>query len=130
MLDTTTEHPYAAGVIRFTPDDGPQWHVNSSHIPRGFDTSIPPEILSNGTLRAQLLTSMPVAYATASGDETFTARRLIAGISGAVSHCNISISSRLFPGRIIQLDDPAEYALVAGEFSNLWLYLQRVPPLT
>ncbi|GAA4707498.1 hypothetical protein APR04_003810 [Promicromonospora umidemergens] len=130
MLDTTPEHPYAAGVIRF-PATGPEWYANSSHITRGFDTSIPPEIVSSGRLYVRLLTSMPVSFATASPDETFAERGITVGISGAVSGCNIGLS---VPGhrdgpvrRRLQLDDPDEYALVASDLANLWLYLARVP---
>jgi hypothetical protein len=134
MLDTTAEHPYAAGIIRF-PATGPEWYSNSSHITRGFDTSIPPEILSNGRLHVKLITSMPVAYATASPDETLAERGIMLGISSGVGDCNIGMSAPSLMDasgllrRRIQLDDPDEYELVAGEFCNGWLFIERVPPV-
>jgi hypothetical protein len=130
MLDTTPEHPYAAGIIRF-PATGPEWYSNSSHITRGFDTSIPPEILTGGRLRVQLITSMPVEFATADPDETFAERGLLPGISSGVGDCNIGIGLNIGIGqwRRLRLDKPEEYALAAGDFANLWLYVKRVPPV-
>lgn len=132
MLDTTTTHPYAAGIIRF-PATGPEWYFNSSHVTRGFDTSIPPQILPSGRLHIELITSMPVAYAASTQDETFAERGIVVGISSGVGDCNLGMSA---PGlrdglvrRRLQLDDPDEYALIAGDFSNVWLYIARVPPV-
>lgn len=134
MLDTTPEHPYAAGIIRFTTT-GPQWYFNEHHITRGFDTSIPPEIMPGGRLHVELITSMPVEYATASPDETLAERGIMLGASSGVGDCNIGFSA---PGhmdasgllrRRLRLDVAAEYALIAGDFCNAWLYVKRVPPI-
>lgn len=131
MLDTTPEHPYAAGIIRF-PATGPEWYFNDSHITRGFDTSIAPEILSGGRLHVKLITSMPVAYAAATPDETFAERRITVGISSGVGDCNLGMSApglnNGLVGRRLRLDKPEEYALVAGDFANIWLFIKRVPP--
>lgn len=106
----------AGGCIRLYPS-GPQWHVNTMHALIGFsgEPYINPV---NGWLSIELAPPhLPVLAAYVLPDETLVNRRIMAGVSGGVSACNVLLSDS--SGRL-DLRNPADYAKVAGEGANLW----------
>jgi hypothetical protein len=120
VTNTTT----GGGCIRLYTT-GPEWHINSHHVTVDFDTSAPPEITAAGDLWVPLTQNLPVVAAIASADETLTERGITAGISGGVSGCTIRLY-KVGVGRL-RLNQAEHYALAAGENSNLWLMIVRIP---
>lgn len=115
---------FAGGCIRFT-DTGPEWHINTRHTTVGFDTTVPPQITSEGDLYATMTETLDVVAAIASPDETLAEKGVWAGVSGGVGHCKIRLRKYGLPTPL-DLNDPDHYASVRGEWSNLWLFVLRV----
>lgn len=101
---------------------GPEWHVDADHHTVGIDPTVPPDIDASGFLVFHTLDHNPIIAGTVASDETLTAR----GISGGISNGTFLIRIRLYSsklGRPLDLNTPADWALVAGSFCNLWVTL-------
>lgn len=101
---------------------GPQWHVDSDHHTLGIDPAVDPEIDASGFLVFHTLVFNPIVSGTVASDETLTAR----GISGGISNGTHLIRVRLYSSKLerpLDLNNPADWALVAGQFCNLWITL-------
>lgn len=111
------------GCIRFT-ETGPKWHINSSHVTVGFDTSQDPTIDSTGRLHVVMTDTRPVVTTTAAADETLTARGIRAGGSGGVSALTIQFWKSGIngaDGTPLNLNNATHYDRISDEFANVWL---------
>jgi hypothetical protein len=113
------------GCIRFY-NAGPEWHINTAHSTVGFKTSEQPVIEPDGDLTVTINgPTKPVVALMAVPDETLTTKGITAGGSGGVGHVTIRFFHHGL-GRQLNLADPADYKLIRGEYSNLWLAVVRL----
>jgi hypothetical protein len=126
------------GCMRLYPANhatpGPRWHVDEDHHTVGIDSTpgLAPEDggphvdPDSGYIHFNMLTKNPIIAATVAMDESLTAK----GISGGVSNGTFLIRIRLYKVGVGPLDlrRADHWALVAGNFCNLWItLLQDVP---
>jgi hypothetical protein len=119
------------GCMRLYPAShetpGPRWHVDEDHHTVGIDPNVAPFIdPASGYIHFYMLEKNPIIAATVAMDESLTAK----GISGGVSNGTFLIRIRLYKVGVGPLDlrRADHWALVAGNFCNLWItLLQDVP---
>lgn len=102
--------------IRLYPD-GPALHVNDAHSACGVTGA---HIGDDGYLWITHAQSRPVVAIVPVPDETLTARGITAGASGGTNYSRVLLAEH---GVALDLRDPADYAKVAGSFSNLWYFV-------
>lgn len=113
----------SAGCIRLY-STGPQWHIDDQHSTFGLiDTSTQPTIDSSGFLQIDLLDVGPrtVGSMTAASDETLTGLGVFAGCSNGGPLVRMKFY-KIGVG-ILDLNNSSHWAMVDGQFSNLWLTL-------
>lgn len=122
----------SGGCIRLY-DTGPEWHINEDHAAIGLVVvSEPPTIDASGFLVIKLVddqgvpNALPIVYMNAASDETLTAN----GISAGCSNGGPIIRIRFHKEGIgaLNLNTPAHWDYVSGDFSNIWLTAQHWDP--
>lgn len=124
--DAPREVTVLEGCIRLDPS-GPYAHVNAGHHLVGL-TGL--WIDSAGQLVLDHASAGPCASILVSPDETLAGERgVTAGGSGGGVQTRIRFHHPSIPGRRLYLNRPAEWDLVAGETSNVWVKVtHRVAP--
>lgn len=115
------------GCIRFY-NGGPEWHINDGHVNVGFDTTRQPEILEGGDLVIYMNEPVPVVTCYSNCDETLTVNGFKAGPSGGVGHMTVRFRHETqTPGdrKKFDISLPANYALLKGNYANLWVGGER-----
>ena len=112
---------FVGGVMRLYPD-GPKWHVDADHWISGIDPTIDPVIDSSGFITFHTLEKNAVLSCEANPDETLVARDITAGCSNGTYLVRFRLVKAGVP---LNLNDPEDYALVAGSFSNLWVDIEH-----
>lgn len=113
--ENVVETAASGGCIRFG-HDGVYLHQNSSHDSVGIrDLYIDTE----GRLVVKHSAPGPVVTMSANADETLSARSITLGCSGGGGTTTITVSKL---GKKLNLRDPDDYKLVAGTYSNAWLF--------
>lgn len=105
------------GVMRLYPD-GPKWHVDADHWIEGIDPTVDPVIDSSGFITFHTLEKNAVISCEANPDETLVARDITAGCSNGTYLVRFRLVKAGVP---LDLNDPAQWGLVSGSYSNLWV---------
>lgn len=103
-----------------TEHQGPQIHANSAHIATGIASV---EIGDDGYLWVHHAESLQVSAIQCSTDETLAMRDISVGGSGGTNYTRVAFCHG---GRLLPLNDPDVYAVVAGTASNLWYSVDHV----
>lgn len=104
------------GAIRFL--SVPTILNDAGHTPHGLTSCA---INANGTLRINHTNLVEVGWSSIACDETLTLEGLTAGVSQGFTNANVYLySSKL--GRVLDLSDPDDYAIVEGTNRNVWFY--------
>ncbi|MFY7870099.1 MAG: hypothetical protein ACOVQN_11380 [Exiguobacterium sp.] len=112
---------FSGMALRLDATAGPSILSNSSHYPLGFySVAIDPK--GYLTVRRDRVDS--VVSIIADPDETLVARGITIGASGGGVVTNLYFYQN---GRLLNLANPADYALVAGPFSNAWITIISQP---
>lgn len=106
--------------------DGPALHVNDTHAAVGV-TGV--QITDTGDLEVLHVAGRVVSI-NPQPDETLTARGITAGGSGGSGRSVVRLCVGTATGkpRRLNLTIPTEYALVAGDTSNLWFTVTHALP--
>ena len=98
---------------------GPEWHVDADHWIEGIDPTVDPVIDSSGFLTFHTIEKNAVVSISPSPDETLTAR----GISVGGSNGSYLVRLRFYKEGVgpLNLNNPAHWDYIEGEFSNLWI---------
>ena len=123
------------GCIRLYPASAsgtprPQWHVDEGHHTIGINyannnsNSSRPRIDESGFLVFNSYNKSPIVSATAACDETLSAAGITAGISNGTFLIRVRFYSSVL-GRPLDLNVPADYAILAGPYNNIWVTIVR-----
>lgn len=97
---------------------GPEIHANTAHISTGLASV---HIGAEGWLWLNHDSTYPVVAILCSPDETLTGRGVLAGASGGTNYSRVRFTLATADGpRPLDLNNPADYAEIAGNDSNLW----------
>ncbi|WP_233546971.1 hypothetical protein [Exiguobacterium sp. AM39-5BH] len=113
---------FSGTALRFDPKNGPYILANASHYPLGFKTVTIDPNRGYVTIRRDRVDS--VVSIIVDPDETLVARGITIGASGGGVVTNLFFYQN---GRLLNLADPADYAIVAGPFSNAWITIISQP---
>jgi hypothetical protein len=115
----------SGGAIRLDPG-GPVWHENTRHNTVGFDTTVEPQINSDGEIHLSLEQTLDVVSLTVEEDETLSRKGVWAGGSGGVGHVDITMRKYGASNIPLDLNNSSDYNSVRGEYSNLWVTVVSV----
>lgn len=123
LPSTTGEQLTFSGMaLRLDPKRGPYIHGNASHYPRGFKEVYIDQNRGYLTVKRDRFDS--VVSIITDPDETLTARGITIGSSGGGVITNLYFYQN---GRLLNLANPKDYAIVAGVYSNVWLTIISQP---
>lgn len=113
---------FSGMALRFDPVNGPSIHANTAHYPLGFKEAYIDQNRGYLTIRRDRVDS--VVSIIVDPDETLTARGITIGASGGGVVTNLFFYQN---GRLLNLADPVDYAIIAGPFSNAWMTIISQP---
>lgn len=113
---------FSGMALRFDPVNGPYIHANASHYPLGFTSATIDQNRGYLTIRRDRVDS--VVSIIVDPDETLTARGITIGASGGGVVTNLFFYQN---GRLLDLANPSDYAIIAGPFSNAWITIISQP---